>query len=392
MAVTVTAPVLPALPAPAPAGATLDATHVRYAKRALKLVTPEGGMNLDHAFDGFTAAAGTTLGVWYWVAPESLPDARINLVALNGGKLTGVAGMDTGYGEHAGWNLALYHVDEALTDTSVLRVQPAGTIWVDSIVLDPLKGHRARLAFTHDCAADDFAANILPLYAKRGLTAAYNINTSVTPSTYSDTTLKPLVGAGMLDMGVYSHPQGMTGDLPDYNTGDWTQIAGQLAAARLQKPFPRPSFVASTRNQTGKAYDEALTSTGWPLIRAGWRYGANAYTTCWDPQYREIATMSMDINGTNPQEATIQSMLDAIDFAAEHNLTITICEHQVMPDDQVADLTANGGLVIKQSVWERVLDHVRQLVDKGWIDVVTMRDIAAVEYPDTLDKWDKQTN
>lgn len=392
VAVVVTDPVLPVLPTPAPAGATLDATHVKYAKQALKLVTPEGGMNLDHAFDGFTATAGTTIGVWYWVAPESLPDARINVVALNGGKLTSIAGESTSFGEHAGWNLALYHVDEALTANTVLRIQPAGTIWVDSIVLDPLNGHKARLVFTHDATPDDFAAHILPLYVKRGLVAAYNITHDATPTTYPDDTLRPLVDAGMLDMGVYSRPHGMTGDLPDYTTGDWTQISNQLASARLQSPFPRPSFVASTQNKTGKAYDEALTKTGWPLIRAGWMYGVDAYTTCFDQQYREIATMSVDINGTSPAEARIQSMLDAIDFAVEHNLTVTVCQHQVMPDDQVADLSGRGALVIKQSVWERVLDHVKQLVDEDRIDVVTMRQIAAVEYPDTLAAWDKKTN
>lgn len=377
--VGVAAPVAPTLPADAPAGVTLDATHVQYSTKAVKYDVPAGGAVSALVFpshNGKTQAQ--RVGLWVYVDPSNLgpkpPSSSYTQVIIGrgngGGNGAKVMGCDALTGLHAGWNLCLFDdMPYGVGMTVSFRSQNGGSIWVDSLIVNPPMPAKTTVVFTHDVNPTRTARYLAPLYAKYGLPFTWDTNNE--HAGVSDQSITAMTKAGLTDWGMYS---GISGNpnLPDYVTGDWSEVVNAMTDASRITGLPRASYVASTNNQSGAAYITALSNAGWPLIRC--TYGGGVSTTI-DPTYREVITVAPDQYAAK------------VDEWAGKGYTLVVTAHNVLPDDQ-----ATGSTDIKLSEFEPLLEKTKQLVDAGTVEVITMRQLAQRVAPDTLSDWDKQTN
>lgn len=373
------APVTPTLPADAPAGVTLDNTHVKYAKQAVRYDVTAGGTVSALVFpshNGKTQAQ--RVGLWVYVDPSNFgPTASSSSYASvsigrgnGGGSGAKIQGCDVLTGLHAGWNLCLFDdMAYGVGMTVSFRSQNGGSVWVDSLIVDPPMPAKTTVVFTHDVNPMNAAKHLAPLYQKYGLPFTWDTNNEHTG--VSDQSIGDISNLGFTDWGVYSGISGST-STPDYATGDWSEVVNAMTGASRITGLPRASYVASTNNRLGAAYTTSLSNAGWPLIRG--TYGGGVATGI-DPTYREVSTVPSD------------QYAKKIDEWAGKGYVVVLTAHDVLPDDQ-----ATGSTDTKLSEFEPLLQKTKQLVDAGTVEVITMRQLAQRAAPDALSAWDKQNN
>ena len=376
--IPVNVPMPASLPANRPAAVTLDATHVKHAGKAVKITAPADNTQIvADLFPDYKPTKAETIGVWVWVEPTALAAdistgyARVAMGRIGqAGSMSELMGTTQLNGLHAGWNLCMFtSVAYQHGATLSFRTPKGGSVWVDSLVIDPLKGRKGTIVFTHDVNPHMAGVNLVPLYAKYGLSFDWDaITTHNGVSVESVTAIKT---AGHTDWGMYSGIPGAT-DTPDYTSGDWSAVVKAMTDASRIDNLPRASYVASTNNRLGPAYTLALAQAGWPLIRG--THGDGVSTSI-DPDWREVMTV------------THAPALKSLDQWAAAGYTIVVTEHDVKPDAQ-----ATGSTDTKLSEFEPLLAKAKQLKDAGLLDVLTMRELAARDVPGALDAWDKNTD
>lgn len=367
-------PQAPSLPTDPSAGVSLDEAHVKYSPQAVKM-TAEAGKTVTALLypDYRGQATPQRVGLWVWVGPENLPSkasgSTYTAVSLGrgngGGSGTPIIGTDRYKGLFPGWNLCVFDTQAYAVGLTVQwRSETGGSIWVDSLIVEP-PTPKAVIVFTHDVAPGQVTQDMIDMYQTRGLVFTWDQSND---SNWTADQVAHLLGAGVTDGGVYSgHPEDI-----DYDTGDWTVVAERMKHVRDIPSLPRASYVASTRNQLGKAYLERLTDDGWPLIRGN--YGGGLGLTI-DPTYRSVPTIGYEEASTK------------LDTYVDLGAIICVTEHKIVADGQGSDTTQ-----IEVSKWTALLDRVKTLVDAGKLECLTMRQLAQRYVPDALHAWDQQTN
>ncbi|KAA8831466.1 hypothetical protein EMO89_01655 [Bifidobacterium tissieri] len=350
----------------------LDDSHVRYATQAVKMTAEAGKTVTANLFPDYRGKASSErVGLWVWVGPENMPTTSSGSIYTSvtvgrgngGGNGVQIIGTDRYKGLRPGWNLCVCESQAYAVGLTVqFRSESGGSIWVDSLIVEP-DTPKPVIVFTHDVAPGQVTQDMIDMYQSRGLVFTWDQSND---SNWTADQVAHLLSAGVTDGGVYSgHPEDI-----DYDTGDWTVVAERMKHVRDIPSLPRASYVASTRNQLGKAYLERLSGDGWPLIRGN--YGGGLGLTI-DPTYRSVPTIGYEDASTK------------LDTYVELGAIIVITEHKI-----VADGEGSGTTQIEVSKWTALLDHVKELVDAGKVECLTMRQLAERYVPHALTAWDAQ--
>lgn len=241
--------------------------------------------------------------------------------------------------------------------------------------------------WTHDCTASNFYVKGYPLFRDYKIPANFDYHpglssgagTSWTDSSEALCHFEML--ANNMGYGIYSTTRNYPGTIPtDYATGEWGDFATYLWRVCNEWGIFGPNMVHSANHYVGAAYNKAMITAGFPIIRHAQKEGATvAY---FDQDTREFPCSGLSGGWEDPSSVLV-TFKQYVDGCIKQGADIMIITHSILDSDD------GSGLNISTEAITLCLEYLHNLHQAGVVQAVSVEEFLSSRAPELYASWQK---